>query len=177
MKNPYKKLLKTYTAICGVYVEFDNDKAYISDGTKILSVTKEAYETYIQGLNADYPPFENGTTYHQGERITVHIKSFFDLATQGDICDTGVIIKAGEPNGSLRIFCTDKECVAINNDWYVAHVNAIKPLVLKGGTDIEPIFMAGESGIALILPVRPDPKFKTVITAVHELAKGGIANG
>lgn len=177
MRNPYKKLLATYNNFMGMYIEFDTDKpiVFLSDGAKILSVPKEDYEDYIQILKG-YPAYESGATYHNYKRTTTHIKRFFDLChdNREGADDTGVILQI-EPTRSkpyyVRILSSVKGYVAVNNEWYEAHVKALKPVMVTCGGKADPIFIAGENGLALLLPVRLEPNYDKLADAIYKAYK------
>lgn len=180
MNNPYKKLLTTYNAYMGMHIEFDSDKPYVylSDGAKILSVPKEEYEDYIQILKG-YPTYESGATYHNYKRTTVHIKHFFDIDPENreGANDTGVIIQLPPTGGKptyVRILWSVNGYVAVNNEWYEAHDKALEPVAMTCGGKSDPIFIAGKNGLALLLPIRLEPKYDKIADAIWRLYRENI---
>ena len=180
MRNPYKKLLATYNNFMGMYIEFDTDKpiAFLSDGAKILSVLRDDYEDYIQTLKG-YPAYESGATYHNYKRTTTHIKHFFDINQDNreGADDTGVILQI-EPTWSkpnyVRILGSVNGYVAVNNEWYEAHDKALEPVAMTCGGKSDPIFIAGKNGLALLLPVRLEPKYDKIADAIWRLYRENI---
>ena len=174
--NPYKKLLKTYEkSMYGLFVEFyngkyneDNKYACISDGTKAISIHKDEYDKYVAGLSANYPPYTDKMSFHNGQPSTASFKDFFDRTCHEDCADTGVIVNINPWNGkprSARILCCDNNYVAVNNEWYEAHVKHVSPIKMTCGGKSDPVFLVGD-GLALLLPLRLDPQYEIYADAV-----------
>ena len=174
--NPYKKLLKTYEkSMYGLFVEFydgkydeNNKYACISDGTKAISIHKDEYDKYVAGLSQNYPPYEDGTSFWNGQPSNTILTEYFNKVGHKDCEDTGVIVNINSWNGqprSARILYCDDNYVAVNNEWYEAHTKHIAPIKMTRGSKSDPVFLVG-NGLALLLPLRLDPQYEKYADAV-----------
>ena len=164
MKNRYKQLFKTYeNPYFGIQTEFYEDTVYISDGYKVLVIPYSSYWEFFARQRPCFPdrPGDQNVAYKYINGKLEDAKPIFrEIVGKNDKealsgHDTKCIIKKGERD--LRILCTRDFPLALNNNWFEKHMDAldVDTICCRGGAN-DPVDLIGKGEYVMILPIRID---------------------